>query len=243
MSLTLSYPHDPATKAPDPLAKTTVWALAARLRQAVQRRDNAWAVDPQGIVAAATRLEINQQRIDVHWDFSHAVHDEDRQPVLGICETDPAAPGTALVSINTALLANRPDLLLSTIAHELGHVVFDVPAAGHRPARRYRSVSIAAESFDGVSIREERRANEFMGALLAPPLPLHLRMVTHARAEGLRMVHGPHYGRSGCRVLARDTAPEAVHGVIAALAGDFGVSDRFIAVRLQRYRLVEGGRL
>ena len=47
----------------------------------------------------------------------------------------------------------------------------------------------------------------------------------------------------GCRVLAHDTPPEALAGVVAALAGDFGVSDRFIAVRLQRYRLIEGGRL
>jgi Zn-dependent peptidase ImmA (M78 family) len=30
-------------------------------------------------------------------------------------------------------------------------------------------------------------------------------------------------------------------GVLAALAGDFGVSEKFIAVRLSRYGLVEGG--
>jgi hypothetical protein len=55
------------------------------------------------------------------------------------------------------------------------------------------------------------------------------------------MVHAPHFGRAGCRVLARGTPPEALSGVIAALSGDFGVSERFIAVRLHRYRLVEGG--
>jgi hypothetical protein len=44
-------------------------------------------------------------------------------------------------------------------------------------------------------------------------------------------------------VLARDTPSDAVAGIVAALAGDFGVSDRFIAVRLQRYSLIEGGRL
>jgi hypothetical protein len=243
MSVSLSYPHDPASKAPRPLTAASVWAVAAQLRQAVARRDSPWALDPKDLVAAATWLEVNRHRVDVHWDFAHAVHDEDRQPVLGICETDPAAPGIALVSINTALLANRPDLLLSTLAHELGHVVFDVPAAARHPARHYRSVSAGPHSFDGATVREERRANEFMGALLVPPVPLHLRLVVHARAEGLRMVNAAHHGRVGCRVLARDTAPEAVGGVISALAGDFGVSDRFIAVRLQRYRLIEGGRL
>ena len=55
------------------------------------------------------------------------------------------------------------------------------------------------------------------------------------------MVHAPHFGRPGCRVLACDTHSEAVAGVVAALAGDFGVSEKFIAVRLQRYRLIEGG--
>ena len=243
MSVSLSYPHDPTSKAPHPLAADTVWSVAAQLRQAVPRRDSPWALDPKDLAAAATRLEINRSKLDVHWDFAHAVHDEERRPVLGICETDPAAPGIAFVSINATMLADRPELLLSTLAHELGHVVFDVPAATRHSARRYRSVSADAHSFDGATVREERRANEFMGALLVPPVPLHLRLVTHARAERLRMVHAPHRGRVGCRVLARGTSPEALAGIVAALAGDFGVSDRFIAVRLQRYRLIEGGRL
>jgi hypothetical protein len=51
-------------------------------------------------------------------------------------------------------------------------------------------------------------------------------------------VHAPHRGRPGCRVLGADTPLEALEGVAAALAGDFGVSDRFIGVRLRRYRLI-----
>lgn len=243
MSLSLSYPHDPTSKAPHPLAADTVWSVASQLRQAVPRRDGPWALDPKDLAATATRLEINRSGVEVHWDFAHAVHDEDRRPVLGICETDPSAPGIALVSINATMLADRPELLLSTLAHELGHVVFDVPAATRQSARRYRSVTSGPHSFDGATVREERRANEFMGALLAPPVSLHLRLVKHARSEKLRMVNAPHRGRVGCRVLAHDTPPEALAGVVAALAGDFGVSDRFIAVRLQRYRLIEGGRL
>jgi len=56
----------------------------------------------------------------------------------------------------------------------------------------------------------------------------------------LRTVHAPHRGRQGCRVLAADNPPEVIEGVVAALAGDFGVSERFIAVRLSRYGLVQG---
>jgi len=89
----------------------------------------------------------------------------------------------------------------------------------------------------------ERRANEFMGAVLVPAAPLHLLLVVHVRAERLRMVHAPNFGRPGCRVLARHTPREVLSSVIAALAGDFGVSDRLISVRLQRYRLIEGGLL
>jgi hypothetical protein len=72
-------------------------------------------------------------------------------------------------------------------------------------------------------------------------VPLHLRLLVHARAEGLRTVHAAHHGRQGSRVLAAGNPPDAVAGVVAALAGDFGVSERFVAVRLARYRLLQGG--
>lgn len=243
MSVSLTYPHEPRTGAPEPLSADAVWAVAAQLRAAVPRHDNPWGLRAAALIATATRLDINRRQIGVDWDFDHPVHDETGQEVLGICETDPAAPGLALVSVNAPMVANYPELALSTVAHEVGHIVFDVPAASGYPARRYRSVIAGPDSLDSATLRSERRANEFMGAVLVPPAPLHLRLITHARAEKLRMVHAPHRGRPGCRVLARDTPPEALAGVIAALAGDFGVSDRFIAVRLQRYRLIEGGRL
>jgi len=41
--------------------------------------------------------------------------------------------------------------------------------------------------------------------------------------------------------VAAGNPHEVVAGVLAALAGDFGVSERFIAVRLSRYGLLEGG--
>jgi hypothetical protein len=80
-----------------------------------------------------------------------------------------------------------------------------------------------------------------MGALLAPPVPLHTRLLAHARAEGLRLARGPHQGRPGSPILAADNPAELVSGVIAALAGDFAVSERFIAVRLARYGLLQEG--
>ena len=42
-------------------------------------------------------------------------------------------------------------------------------------------------------------------------------------------------------MLARDNASIAIAGIVAVAASEFGVSDRFIAVRIKRYGLIEGG--
>jgi hypothetical protein len=240
MPIVLSYPHEPATGAPYPLAAETLWTVAGRLREAVGRKDSPWALSARALVAAAMRLEVNGRRIASLWDFSQRLHDGSGREVLGIFETDPSEPGLALVSVNGHMIGDRPDLELSTVAHEIGHVVFDAPPSVAEPSRRYRSETRGPGCLDGASARCERRANEFMGALLVPPQSLHLRLVTRARSEHLRMVHAPHRGRPGSRVLPAATPPDALAGLTAALAGDFGVSDRFIAVRLRRYRLIAG---
>ena len=240
MPVSLSYAHHAETGAPKPLNAQVIWAVADQLRRAVARQDSIWAVSAEALVAAAARLEVNRRQIRADWDFAHAVHDEDGRPVLGICETNPSAPGLALVSVNASMVSNRPELALSTVAHEVGHIVFDVPAAVEQPARRYRSVTAAPANLDRASLLSERRANEFMGAVLVPPMPLHLRLVVHARQERLRLVHAPHHGRPGLRVLPRDIHGEDLAGIVAAVAGDFGVSDSFIRVRLQRYGLMAG---
>jgi len=241
MTTTIAYPHDAATGLPDPLPTAVLWGVAARLRASVEREQSPWALNPHALVAATARVEVNGRTVAARWDLINRVRDEAGRDVLGICETDPQVPGVALLSVNGVMVSGRPDLQLSTIAHEIGHLLFDVPSTLQQPSRRYRSVLAGPEVLSRAEARSERRANEFMGVLLVPPQPLHLRLVQAARAEGLRMVHAPHRGRPGLRVLAPDTPPEALAGVAAALATDFGVSDRFIAVRLRRYRLIAGG--
>jgi hypothetical protein len=240
MTLALSYPHDPKTGAPRPLTAEAVWAVTARLRDAVARNGTPWALSARALVAAVARLEVNGRQIASAWDFGQRVHDTSGREVFGVFETDPSTPGLALVSVNGQLIGDRPDLELSTVAHEVGHIVFDAPPSVAEPTRRYRSVTVGPNCLDGASARAERRANEFMGALLVPPQPLHLRLVARARSERLPMVHAPHRGRQGCRVLPASTPGDTLAGLVAALAGDFGVSDRFIAVRLRRYRLIAG---
>lgn len=240
MTVPMSYPHDPATGLPLPLSAETLWGVAGQLRAVVARQQSPWALHPRALVAATSHLEVNGRAITATWDLASPVRDEAGRSVLGICDTDPQMPGVALVSVNGTMVAGKPELELSTIAHEIGHVVFDVPVTVDQPSRRYRSVTAGPDCLSRAEVRSERRANEFMGALLVPPQPLHLRLVQCARAERLRMVHAPHRGRPGLRVLAEDTAPEAVAGITAVLASEFGVTERFMAVRLRRYRLVAG---
>ena len=241
MSIIIEYPHHPASGAPRPLSAQTLWGVAAQVRRQAMVGEDGFALPIAALVAATRTVLANGRAISVSWELGHPVHDSSGQAVLGVCETDPDMPGAALVSVNARMVAGRPDLAVSTAAHELGHVVFDIPAALGEQARHYRSVTTGPNALlDGTTAVSERRANEFMGALLAPPVQLHLRMLLHARSERLRTLHAPHRGRPGSRVLAADNHPEAIEGVVAALAGDFGVSERFIAVRLSRYGLVQG---
>ena len=242
MTITVDYPHHPVSGAPRPLPIETLWGVAAQVRRQVMAGRNGFAVPIAALVAASRRVTANGQAITVDWELGQPVHDAQGKAVLGVCETDPELPGAALVSINGVVVAGRDDLAVSTAAHELGHVIFDVPMALGTPVRRYRSVTTDPDALlDRRAAASERRANEFMGALLAPPVALHLRLLLHAHAERLRTVNAPHRGRPGSRVLASDNPMESVEGVMAALAIDFGVSERFIAVRLDRYGLVQGG--
>ena len=240
MSIIVSYEHHPATAAPRPMSAQALWLVASQVRRQVRERGDGLAVAVSALLAR--EVVANGRVLQVNWDMAHSVHDDAGREVLGVCETDPDVPHAALVSINARMVAGRPDLELSTAAHELGHVLFDVPAALGEMGRRFRTMTVSPEALlDRAAVLAERRANEFMGALLVPAVPFHLQMLVHARAEGLRTVHAAHLGRQGSRILAGDNPPEAVDGVVAALAGDFGVSDGFVRVRLARYRLIEGG--
>ena len=242
MSIVVQYPHHAASGAPQPLSAEALWAVAAQVRRQAMAGREGFALGAEALVAVAREVRANGRALAVAWDLANPVHDEAGLPVLGVCETDPELPDTALVSVNARMVAGRPDLAASTAAHELGHVLFDVPAALGAPARRYRSVTADPDALlDRTAAASERRANEFMGALLAPPVPLHTRLLALARAEGLRLARAPHEGRPASPVVAPGNPPDLVAGVLAALAAEFGVTERFVAVRAARYGLVRGG--
>ena len=242
MPIELNYPSRSTSGVPLFLREEAIWMVALRVRRAIlgDRDDLALQVDT--IVDAASNLVINGREVATTWEFRHAVHDGCGRPVLGACETDPDAPGIAMVSVNPDMVAHRPDLTLSTMAHELGHVVFDVPAALGGGVRHFRSYTVNPGALLLSGNASERRANEFMGALLVPPVPLHTRLLALARAEGARLVRAPHWGRPASPVLAGDNPPDIIAGIVAVAASEFGVSDRFIAVRMDRYGLLDGAR-
>jgi hypothetical protein len=241
MPLTIAYPPAAALHPRPDTAAPAIRAVAAQVRRQVPREADSLALDMPALLEACRSVEVNGRRLAVSWEFGRPLQDEHGEAVLGLCDIDPDEPGWAYLAVNGPMTAHRPDLALSTAAHELGHLLFDVPAALARGEQRYHAVASSPRALDRMGRGAEARANEFMGALLAPPVPLHTRLLAHARSEGLRLGRGPHQGRPASPIVAAGNRADALAGVLAALAADFGVSERFIAVRLSRYGLVEGG--
>ena len=242
------YPHRPDTGLPEPLTAVAIWAIASTLRRDLFDGLAVHPVPASTLAAAARDLVVNDRHITLCWDLGHVVHDDAGNPVLGVCESDPDSPGQAFISLDAGLVAASDDLAASTAAHELGHAVFDIPATlptSERPGRRYRAALVAETYLSEPDRRSEYwsefRANELMGAFLAPPTLLHAQLLKHARDAGLALVHRQHLGRRGFPVVRAGRHGDAITGITAALAGDFGVSERFISVRLARYRLITSG--
>jgi hypothetical protein len=215
MPLIVHYPCQAGSEAPAPLSFADIRAVAAQVRRQIARDAGAYGLTVEALLQASREVEVNGRAITALWDVSRPVHDEGGRPVLGVCGTEPEDRRHAFLAVNAEMTANRPDLVLSTAAHELGHLIFDVPAALHRGGMRYRAVATSSVAFDRLTRDAEGRANEFMGALLAPAMALHTRLLKHAQDEGLRMVRGRHQGRPGGRILAAGNPEEAVAGVIA----------------------------
>jgi hypothetical protein len=158
-----------------------IWAVSAQLRRQLLEGSDVVALSAQRLRTCCKRLCINERVVKLDWDFDHAVHDDGGAEVFGVCEVDAESADTAFVSINGPLIKEREDLLLSTAGHELGHVIFDIPAALAAPpaTRRYRSFTSSTACLHRGRSSSEWRANEFMGALLAPPFPLHRQLLCY----------------------------------------------------------------
>jgi Zn-dependent peptidase ImmA (M78 family) len=178
-------------------------------------------------------------------------------------------PDTALISVNPDLTRDNDGLLLGTLAHELGHAIFDVPAwrtvscqntlpglLGEPIHRVFRAVTTDEQHLTG-SVRKagerdfgEWRANEFMGSLLVPRDLLAARLRHHAPAIGIPLEARPAPGLLASVAAASRLADAvdrrfafAISILLHRLAEDFGVSLKFIQVRLLRYGLATGEQL
>jgi hypothetical protein len=242
MTLQVSYPHDRRSREPRPLNAQEVWGVAEHVRQQFLRRRPSPCVDLDRLVRAARKMVVNGIEIVVHWDLDRSVRDGKGREALGVTEVDPALPGVLLISLNAELIAERDYLKRSTLAHELGHALFDGPSMLRRAGQPAFAMVTPDEGHlvkpsrgrGGIDWREFR-ANEFMGALLAPRTLLHRELIRRAIALDLPLRDAG----EDQPVLRTGGDPVRVEALLFDLAERFGVSASFIEYRLHRYKLVQ----
>lgn len=236
MAIAVEYPCFVSGE-PRRLGAKTVRAVATELRRRLLGMV-ARPLDVEELIPRTGRLRVNGRTLNIAWDIEHAVHDDEGKRVLGVCEHDPEEPGTVMISLNAELLRDQPELLRSTAAHELGHAVFDMPAATSTgTARAFRS-RMGARAKEAPIDWREWRADEFMGAFLTPKRQLSRSFAREASAFG---------GAIRWNVIDEIPTPciatsqvgwPAIDAIAGALAEEFGVSESFIGVRFRKYGLV-----
>jgi len=242
MTLEVSYPCASANKEPRPMTAREVWAVAEQVRRQVTPRPNIPRLDLDRLTRASAGMRVNGMTIAAHWDFDRSIRDGRGREALGVTEADPAVPGIVLISLNAELIAERDYLKRSTLAHEFGHAVFDGPSMLRQAGKPAFAMVTPDEGHLERAVRgrngmdwREFRANEFMGALLAPRPLLHRELVR--RAIGLRLPL--RNAGEGEPVLRAGGDPIRVEELLLDLAERFGVSSSFIEYRLHRYALVQ----
>lgn len=182
-----------------------------------------------------------------------------------------ASKDAALLSVTPVCEIASPELVLSTFAHELGHAVFEAPAWIHEAAqgaglfddpaltahKAYRTSTPDAEHLSKsapvgntaheASVRfAEFRANEFMGSLLVPRQHLMRAIEVLAEQYSVTITRGqsidPDFPGMGMTLTAkRSFGFDGMDPLLKALATRFGVTPKFIRVRMDRYGLLKPG--
>ena len=257
--LTLDYRHCDRMR-PLYVKNCEIEAIAAYVRQQLVGIDeDAIALDT---LRQIDRLSVNGIDFTLEISTAFEVHDEEGNHVFGICEYDPSLPDTAMLCVSPAGEKLSPPLALSTLAHELGHAVFDAPgwiADGNRgpdlfealePSghRSYRTMTpdiehMAKPSTQGALSPDEYfaelRANEFMGSLLVPRRRLTEVIEEMAPQYDVSLHWEPSLNPEIPSIQPYLTSEDedGYWGLHRTLASHFGVNPRFIQVRLDRYGL------
>ena len=238
MTIEVAYPCVRGSLEPRALTARQIWTIAEQMRRQFLPRYGKPSVDVDRLMLASRSMRVNGIVVAAHWDFNRQVRDKDGREVLGMTEADPALPGVVLISLNTELIAERDYLKRSTLAHELGHALFDGPSmlrTAGRPAFCMVTPDEAHLATRTGGDWREFRANEFMGALLVPRPLLHRELVRRSIALSL-----PLLDRGEDQPVLRAAGdPVRVEELLFDLAERFGVSTAFIGSRLRRYALVQ----
>lgn len=234
----VAYRHS-STGQPSALTPADVWHVAQKVRIQLREERLNRCLPVEAVVERLTEIEVNGLQFEASWDLDHPVKNAAGKPVMGVTEYDAACPRCVMVSVNGPMLANAQTLLRSTVAHEIGHVVFDAPSwlltppAGPVSSR----LSWSPKTRDP----RELRANEFMGALLAPPSLLRVDLQRQAKRHRIPTAR-PSRVISGAPAFdGRKLDRDAVEEIIFNLAESYGVSESFMRVRLDRYDLLRTG--
>jgi hypothetical protein len=237
----VAYRHSSFTGQPEGLSPADVWRVAQRVRFQLSERRLGRCLSVEGVAERLAEIEVNGLSFEASWDLDHAVTNAAGKPVMGVTEYDKASPRCVMVSVNGPMLANADTLLRSTIAHELGHVVFDAPGWILVPPAE--QVSSSFSSSPRTRDPRELRANEFMGALLVPPCTLRVDLQRKAKRQRWPASPRPSTVIPGAPAYdGRQLDRDAVEEIVFSLAEIYGVSESFMRVRLDRYDLLRTGR-
>lgn len=257
--VTLSYPCRLPSLEPCAMKAPVIWGIAKNVRAQLYGDYRPTPMVMDELERRCSDFLVNGIAFKVAWDRSVPVHNDAGKPVLGLCDYDGEVPNEVMLCLNRDLIAGSPHVEIATAAHELGHALFDMPAAVRKGMQqRFRfgdDSSIKRIAHSAITERnpinsnrtpsgemnwEEYRANEFMGGFLAPATMLHKRLMILAFQLSLPMTEQrQHFGIAGHPVLAdcRQSLPDLDH-VYEQLGMEFGVSSQFIRVRLLKYRLI-----
>jgi hypothetical protein len=237
VTIILDYPHDTRTHEPLLLRRQEVWRMAEEAREQLCQRGSP-QLDFTDLAAKARRLSINGIELETRWEFAERVVDDRGHAVLGAIAYEPSGPREALVHLNQAELAERVELVRSTAAHELAHAIFDVPGWIRRadrepePQTSFRTVVRRYRRSHVRPTTTEWRANEFMGAFLAPPGMLRRQMLKVIAELGLPRSASI----SGLPILdIGRLGPWQVQAVADELAERLGLTLALIEYRLHLY--------
>ena len=259
-ALALDYRHC-SRKRPKFIKHTEIEGIATQARQ--QLISPQAEAMPFDVLRGVNRLNINGVDFSLEISTDFDVHDEEGRHVFGICEYDPGVPDMAMVCVSPVGEKLSEMLTLSTLAHELGHAVFDAPgwivdgskgpglfdAFEPTVRRAYRTTTPDSEHLTKTpqqSARDqeirfaEMRANEFMGSLLVPRRHLSAAVQELAPELGIALGYGPSLDPEvpGAHVYVAGDGEGELESLERELAVRFGVNRRFVQVCLLRYGLI-----